>query len=50
MVFKYKKTTINNQVFSELKYQLIEAAVNGLVEKIKYKTLITKINQFKKPK
>lgn len=47
---KYKKTTINNQVFNSLKYNLVEDTVNAFVDKIKYKNLITKINLSQKPK
>ena len=50
MVYKYKKPTINNQVFSALKYKLMESTVNGLVEKIKYRSLIKKMSQSQKPK
>lgn len=43
MVRKYKKTSVNNQVFNTLKYRLLEASVNALVDKIKYKSIITKM-------
>lgn len=50
LVYKYKKPTINNQVFSALKYKLMESTVNGMVEKIKYRSLIKKISQSQKHK